>query len=224
MPRPSPGHSCPSASCSAASSLVDVFSVIGLFRVGMTASFLFPHCGLSAVRCGSLGVRMVRATALVVCFVLPLGDRRRIPLLRPVVIFSLSLSAASFWLITSSQKEVIASLLLPSARSALIRAAALLLESLALLEGMLRGIFFRAAMMAGSRLLCSYSLQVLTEASVPGEYLRCSIREQRGARLGPLLPTWQDGSRHPLSCGPCPFQLTPPPVPCATKSQLFKIS
>ena len=99
------------------------------------------------------------------------GSRRRLPLLRPGISRCLSLSAASLWLIISSQKEVIALRLSSLASSALIKAdgdrsgpivavkpRALYLKGFTHFNCGMCGVKARAAVVACSRFFGSYSL------------------------------------------------------------------
>ena len=116
-------------------------------------------------------------------FLRPDGGLRRVFLFLPGTVRSLSFSAASLQLITSSQKEITAALFSPPARSAFtsaagnkfgpmaaLRFAALCIKGLKFLERVLSGVGVCFAV-AGGRCFGAYSLQVLPEASVSGEYL-----------------------------------------------------
>ena len=125
MPGPSPEHSC---------ALLVPLSVLGTVsaqgdgaglpkpppllwvqRYGDSQnSNIYIYRGFESPRYSHPGVSSFRG---------PGGSLRRILLLLPGAARSLCLSAASLKLITSSQKEVIASIFLPSERSAAISAA-----------------------------------------------------------------------------------------------------
>ena len=117
-------------------------------------------------------------------FLRPDGGLRRVFLFLPGTVRSLSFSAASLQLITSSQKEVTAALFSPPAKSAFTSAAgdrfgpiaalkfaALCIKGLKFLERVLSGVGVCSAVMTGGRCFGAYSLQILPEASVSGEYL-----------------------------------------------------
>ena len=117
---------------------------------------------------------------------------------------SLSLSAASFALITSSQKEAAAFHALSLSTIALMMAAsesspspdcpregqALASPCWALRQRMLRRVLRAVTMMAPGCWLSAYTTQKLSEATVPGKYLRQPVGE---SAMTPLQPTLHDG-------------------------------